>query len=64
VNQRRAHSFRQGISPCACPYVGTVDGISAVDQLRSRHLLHDFHVAVHRLCQLRIHFVRDSHNIR
>jgi hypothetical protein len=29
--EERAYSFRQGISPCACPYVGTVDGISAVD---------------------------------
>jgi hypothetical protein len=30
-SEERAHSFREGISPCACPYAGTVDGISAVD---------------------------------
>jgi len=32
--------------------------------LRCRCLPHDIHVAIHRLCQLRIHLIRDSHDIR
>jgi len=33
-------------------------------ELRRCWLPRDTHVALHRLCQLRIHFIRDSHDIR
>jgi hypothetical protein len=33
-------------------------------QLCDCPLSHGVHVAVHRLCQLRVYFVRDGHNVR
>src|SRR5580704_11068136 len=35
----------------------------AAEYLRCRWLQRDVHVGIHRLCQLRIHLVRDSHDI-
>jgi hypothetical protein len=35
----------------------------ALQELGRHRLAHEFHVAVHRLGQLRVHFVRDSHDI-
>lgn len=57
---RTNYTNSDGIVRCSYYPARWCDGSS---ELRCRCFLHDFHVAVHRLCQLRIHFIRDSHNI-
>jgi hypothetical protein len=49
------------ISSCTIASILLMLGIR---NLRRCCLPGDIHVALHRLCQLRIHFVRDGHNIR
>jgi hypothetical protein len=49
------------LSSCTIARIVLILGLAI---LRRCWLPGDIHVALHRLCQLRIHFVRDRHNIR
>jgi len=53
----------QGCRLCRLPVVGLHPPCSRIEKLRRCWLPCYIHVALHCLCQLRIHFVRNGHNI-